>query len=44
MIQLSFEDAHKITSDLKSYIGRYIFGQEQLVMKRFAAYYLVVIY
>ena len=31
MIHLSFEDAHKITSDLKSYIGKFIFGQEELI-------------
>ena len=31
MEQLSFEEAHKITNDLKAYIGNYIFGQEELV-------------
>ena len=30
MEQLSFEEAHKITNDLKAYIGNYIFGQEEL--------------
>ena len=31
MVQLSFEEAHKITNDLKAYIGNYIFGQQDLV-------------